>query len=91
MIKHDIVVIGAGPAGLAAAMGKAGAVVGVFTIPLLMKWGGVNLVLAVTLLLQIVGVLVTATLGRGILGERSREWSFRKTTSEDASSAQESS
>ena len=82
---------GAG-AGLAAAMGKAGAVVGVFTIPLVMKWGGVNLVLAVTLLLQIVGVLVTATLGRDILGERSRPWSFRRTTSsEDDASTRESS
>ena len=82
---------GAG-AGLAAAMGKAGAVVGVFTIPLVMKWGGVNLVLAVTLLLQIVGVLVTATLGRDILGERSRPWSFRRTiSSEDDASTRESS
>lgn len=57
---------GAG-AGVAAAAGKAGAVLGVFTIPLLLDWGGVEMVLAVTLMLQIVGAVVTATLGRSIL------------------------
>lgn len=57
---------GAG-AGVAAAAGKAGAVVGVFTIPLLLGWGGVEMVMAVTLALQLLGAAVTATLGREIL------------------------
>ncbi|MBO7194878.1 MAG: MFS transporter [Alistipes sp.] len=59
---------GAG-AGLAAAMGKAGAVIGVFTTPLVLKWGGTNAVLAVTLALQLIGAIITATLGRKILGK----------------------
>lgn len=57
---------GAG-AGVAAAAGKAGAVAGVFTIPLLLGWGGVEMVMAVTLALQLLGAAVTATLGREIL------------------------
>ena len=63
-------------AGLAAAMGKAGAVIGVFTIPLILKWGGVNAVLAVTLALQLLGAAITAILGRKILNEGSRPWRF---------------
>ena len=62
---------GAG-AGLAAAMGKAGAVVGVFTIPLILKWGGANAVVAVTMTLQLLGAIITATLGRDILDKDSR-------------------
>ena len=57
---------GAG-AGVAAAAGKAGAVAGVFTIPLLLGWGGVEMVMAVTLALQLLGAAVTATLGRVFL------------------------
>ena len=53
-------------AGLAAATGKAGAVLGVFTIPLLLNWGGMEMVLAVTISLQILGAAVTASLGRDI-------------------------
>ncbi len=54
-------------AGLAAAFGKAGAVLGVLFIPILMKWGGVMLALAVTAALQIVGAVITMSLGRKIL------------------------
>jgi MFS family permease len=75
-------------AGLAAAMGKAGAIAGVVTTPLILKWGGVDAVLAVTLALQLVGAFVTATLGRSILGEGSRQWLFRRA---DSSFADESS
>lgn len=57
---------GAG-AGVAAAAGKAGAVAGVFTIPLLLGWGGAEMVMAVTLALQLLGAAVTATLGRELL------------------------
>lgn len=54
-------------AGVAAAFGKVGAVVGVLFMPLLMKWGGVTLALAVTAALQIVGAVITVTLGNKIL------------------------
>jgi len=56
---------GAG-AGIAAAFGKAGAVIGVFFFPLLMRWGGVALALSVTIVLQIAGAAVTAIAGRRI-------------------------
>lgn len=77
-------------AGLAAAMGKAGAIVGVVTTPLILKWGGVDAVLAVTLALQLVGALVTALLGRDILGEGSHQWLFRHAdaSAEGASSSE---
>ncbi len=54
-------------AGLAAAFGKAGAVVGVFCFPLLIRWGGVTLALLVTAILQLAGAWVTAALGRSVL------------------------
>ena len=57
---------GAG-AGFAAACGKAGAVLGVFFMPLLLRWGGMTLVLATVILLQLAGAWVTASLGREIL------------------------
>lgn len=57
---------GAG-AGLAAAFGKLGAVLGVLFIPLLLEWGGAELVLWVTIAVQLVGALVTATVGRKVL------------------------
>lgn len=57
---------GAG-AGFAAACGKAGAVLGVFFMPLLLRWGGMTLVLATVILLQLAGAWVTASLGRKIL------------------------
>lgn len=61
---------GAG-AGLAAAMGKAGAVAGVAGVPLLMKWGGVDLALMVTAAVQIAGAAVTTALGRKVVNN---EW-----------------
>ena len=60
---------GAG-AGLAAAFGKAGAVLGVFFIPILMKWGGVELVLIVVAALQIVGAVITLGFGHRILSPK---------------------
>lgn len=57
---------GAG-AGLAAAFGKLGAVLGVLFIPLLLEWGGAELVLWVTIVVQLIGALVTATVGRKVL------------------------
>ncbi len=57
---------GAG-AGLAAAFGKLGAVVGVFFLPLLLKHGGTLAVLLVTVAILLVGALVTALLGRRVM------------------------
>ena len=57
---------GAG-AGIAAACGKAGAVVGVFIMPLLIKWGGITLALGITAALQVVGAAITLILGRSVM------------------------
>lgn len=53
--------------GLAAAFGKLGAVIGVLFIPLLLKWGGAELVLWVVIAVHLLGALVTAVVGREIL------------------------
>lgn len=62
---------GAG-AGLAASFGKLGAVLGVLFVPLLLEWGGAELVLAVTIAVHLVGALVTAVIGREVLPDRRR-------------------
>jgi hypothetical protein len=54
-------------AGISAAFGKAGAVVGVFLMPMLMKWGGVELTLAVIAALQVVGAAITNLFGKSLL------------------------
>ena len=54
-------------AGLAAAMGKVGAVLGVLFIPMLLTWGGAELVLLVSIIVQITGALITGILGREVL------------------------
>lgn len=45
--------------GIAASMGKVGAVLAVFVIPVLLKWGGPVLVLAVSAAVMAIGALVT--------------------------------
>ncbi len=57
---------GAG-SGLAAAFGKAGAVLGVLFIPMLLEWGGMTAVLSVTIAVQLTGAAVTAFVGRKVL------------------------
>ena len=47
--------------GLAASIGKIGAVLGVFCIPVLLKSGGADLVLIVSAAVMALGALVTAT------------------------------
>ena len=59
-------------AGLAAALGKVGAVLGVLFIPMLLTWGGVELVLWVTIVVQVVGALVTGIVGREVLPDTRR-------------------
>ena len=63
---YPVVDRGAG-SGLAAAFGKAGAVIGVAAIPLLLKWGGIAAVMSVTIAVQLVGAAVTAFVGRKVL------------------------
>ena len=57
-------------AGLAAAMGKVGAVLGVLFIPMLLAWGGVELVLLVSSAVQVIGALVTGIIGKEVLPEK---------------------
>lgn len=57
-------------AGLAAAIGKVGAVLGVLFIPMLLARGGAELVLWVSIAALLTGALVTAVLGREVLPKR---------------------
>ena len=54
-------------AGLAAAIGKVGAVLGVLFIPMLLAAGGAELVLGVSIVVQVIGALVTGIFGREVL------------------------
>ena len=60
--------------GLATAFGKLGAVLGVLFIPMLLKWGGAELVLWVTIGVQLAGASVTAVIGREVLPDRGRTY-----------------
>lgn len=53
--------------GVAAGIGKAGAVLGAFFIPVLLKWGGCTLALIVSIAVMLVGAVVTYWLGRQVL------------------------
>lgn len=53
--------------GLAAAFGKFGAVIGVLFMPLLLKWGGAELVLWVVIAVHLIGAMVTGIVGHEIL------------------------
>lgn len=50
--------------GIAAGLGKTGAVAGAFIIPVLLKWGGAPLVLAVSIAVMLAGGIVTALAAR---------------------------
>lgn len=51
-------------AGLAASIGKVGAVLGVFVIPVLLKWGGSDLVLLVSIAVMAAGAVVTTVFAK---------------------------
>ncbi|MDE6555956.1 MAG: sugar porter family MFS transporter [Duncaniella sp.] len=53
--------------GLAACIGKIGAVVAVFFIPMLLKWGGAQLVLIVSIAVMVAGGWLTGWLGPKVL------------------------
>lgn len=59
--------------GLAASIGKIGAVIGVFLIPLLLKWGGATLVLIVSAAVMVVGAVVTGVFGPQVLPRQKSE------------------
>lgn len=59
--------------GMAAAIGKIGAVAGAFFIPMLLKWGGSTLVLWVSIAVMLAGGVVTAWLGKEVLPEPTRD------------------
>jgi len=44
--------------GIAAMLGKVGAVLGVFFMPMLLKWGGIEVLLWVSIGVQLVGAAV---------------------------------
>ena len=67
---------GAG-SGVAAAAGKVGAAVGVFLMPLLLKWGGLTLTLAVVMALQLLGALVSLVFGRRVMASDKKEYVWR--------------
>ena len=54
-------------AGLAAATGKIGAVLGVLLIPVLLSKGGIELVLIVSVVVQLTGAIITEVFGRKVL------------------------
>lgn len=55
--------------GIAACLGKIGAVVGAFIIPVLLRWGGATLVLIVSISVMVAGALITAVMGRIVTRE----------------------
>lgn len=65
-------------AGLAAALGKVGAVLGVLFIPMLLVWGGVELVLIVSIVVQVIGAFVTGIVGRKVLPPSASTEKIRK-------------
>ena len=54
--------------GIAAGIGKTGAVLGAFIIPVLLRWGGAALVLTVSIAVMIAGALITQVMGRKVDG-----------------------
>ena len=50
--------------GIAAMMGKVGAILGVFFMPVLLSWGGITAVLVVSIVVQLLGAAVTFIYGK---------------------------
>lgn len=59
-------------AGLAACVGKAGAVLGVFFIPMLLHAGGAKLVLIVSIAVMLAGALITAIFGKMVQSDNAQ-------------------
>lgn len=56
--------------GMAAALGKVGAVLAVFIIPILLRWGGVVLVLGVSVAVMVAGAFVTSLYAPRVLPKK---------------------
>ena len=63
---YDVDQRGAGT-GIASMLGKVGAILGVFFMPLLLKWGGITLVLIVCIAVMAIGAIISAIFGRQVL------------------------
>lgn len=55
--------------GISATIGKIGAILGVFFMPLLLKWGGITLVLIVCIGVELVGGLITVIMAKKVMPE----------------------
>lgn len=53
--------------GLSATIGKVGAILGVFFMPMILRWGGITLVIAVCIGMQMLGGIIAATLASKVL------------------------
>lgn len=53
--------------GISATIGKIGAILGVFFMPLLLKWGGITLVLIVCIGVEVAGGLITAVMAKKVM------------------------
>ena len=51
-------------------LGKVGAVIGVLVMPMLLKWGGITLVLIVTFLVHVIGGLITIIYGKELTNQK---------------------
>lgn len=60
----------AGGEGIASALGKLGAIIATFVIPLLLGWGGGRLVLIVAMAVLLCGGIITRWLGSQVLNEK---------------------
>ncbi|MDE6810325.1 MAG: MFS transporter [Muribaculaceae bacterium] len=56
--------------GIASMLGKVGAVIGVLVMPMLLKWGGITLVLIVTFLVHVIGGLITIIYGKELTNQK---------------------
>lgn len=56
--------------GIAAALGKAGATIAVFIVPILLKFGGAILVLGVSAAIMAIGAIVTSIYGRRVFSQK---------------------
>ena len=66
---YDVGERGAG-SGIAAMLGKIGAIVGVFMMPALLKWGGITLVLVACIVVSFIGGIISDVYGRQLMPDK---------------------
>ncbi len=62
--------------GIAAMLGKVGAIVGVFLMPMLLKWGGIELVLIVCIAVMVIGAFVGQVFGKMVMKDEAADASI---------------